>query len=112
MALRELLETEKFLTRDSHFVMRIDLCPRCGQPYLYTMAEQIGIYGEDPVYRTYLRIGMPTRHWLLSQPEQYWDGPQVTALGLKGRQWKYDHPAMGGPYVWDTAGPLEIAPHD
>ena len=102
--LRELID-------ESHFIVAILACPRCGQQYVSIFTEMIDWEdGNDPQYWTVLPITWAEAESLMRQGASL-NEMSLNALGRERRSLRRDHPKAGPPRVFWGSGIL-VGPHD
>ena len=101
----------KELIDESHFIVAILACPRCGQRYVSIFTELIDwADGEDPQYWTLLPITEAEAEGLIQRGTSL-DEMSLNALGRGRRSLRRDHPKDGPPQVSWGSGIL-VGPHD
>jgi hypothetical protein len=104
----------KFIARlvdESHFMMSILACPRCGQRCVSIFTEMIDwTGGDDSQYVTVLPITEPEAQELLAGGDDL--AARVEALGCDRPYWRDDNPTGGPRKVYWASGGLWIGPHD
>lgn len=99
------------LIDDSHYIVSLLQCRRCGQGYLSVFTETIDwIGGKDPQYRTLLPITRAEARMLASRGEDLTNS-ELNALGPQRRSLCIDFPRDGGKRVFWHRG-LFVGPHD
>lgn len=99
------------LVDESHFMVHILACPRCGQRCVEVFTETIDwVDGDDPQYWSVLPV-TPTEAEQLHAA-----GANVVALiktmGHDRRYLQRDYPKGGAPRIAWAGPPLWIGPHD
>lgn len=108
---RDGLARLKGLIDESHFIVAVLACPRCGQRYVSVFTEMIDWEdGNDPQCWTLLPITGAEAEGLIRQ-EAPPDEMSLNALGRGRRSLLRDHPKDGPPRVSWGSGIL-VGPHD
>jgi hypothetical protein len=99
------------LIDESHFIVAILACPRCGQQYVSVFTELIDwADGNDPQYWTLLPITWAEAESLMRQGASLSE-MSLNALGRERRSLRRDHPKAGPPRVFWGSG-INVGPHD
>lgn len=105
------LGRQKELIDESHFIVAILACPRCGQRYVSIFTEMIDWGdGNDPQYWTLLPITEAEAEGLIRQ-ETSLNETSLNALGTGRRSLHRDYPKEGPPRVFWGSG-IRVGPHD
>ena len=108
---RNFIEVSRLID-ESHFIVRVLLCPHCNQRCVSVFTELIDwSEGDDAQYWSLLPVTLAESEQLIAQGESV-DIRLIEALGRERRYLQVDHPTRKPQRVQWAAGNLLIGPHD